>query len=216
MSEYAQFCALARAAEVLGERWTLLILRELYLGPKRFSDLSARLAPIAPGVLNGRLRSLERHGVITRRDVAPPTPARLYELTEAGRALEPALFELLRWGARYLFPQRPGERFEGDWLAMVLRAYLRPGPSPSYVLALRIEGLERPVAWVVGGPGGTVVGLTGTEPDAVIETSVTGVLGLMSSRLPLEVAIADGMASVTGDAVAALAFPDYFAAGSGS
>ena len=216
MSEYAQFCALARAAEVLGERWTLLILRELYLGPKRFSDLSARLAPIAPGVLNGRLRSLERHGVITRRDVAPPTPARLYELTEAGRALEPALFELLRWGARYLFPQRPGERFEGDWLAMVLRAYLRPGPSPSYVLALRIEGLERPVAWVVGGPGGTVVTLTGTEPDAVIETSVTGVLGLMSSRVSLEVAIATGMASITGDASAARAFPHYFAAGGGS
>ena len=185
MTEYGQFCALARAAEVVGERWTLLILRELYLGPKRFSDLSARLHPIAPGVLNGRLRTLQRHGVIARKGVPPPTPARLWELTEAGRALEPALFELLRWGARYLFPQRPGERFEGEWLAMVLRAYLRPGPSPSYVLALRIEGLERPVAWVVGGPGGTVVALTSTEPDAVIETSVTGILGLMSSRLPL-------------------------------
>lgn len=216
MPEYAQFCALARAAEVVGERWTLLILRELYLGPKRFSDLSARLAPIAPGVLNGRLRSLERHGVIARRDVAPPTPARLYELTEAGRALEPALFELLRWGARYLFPERPGERFEGDWLAMVLRAYLRPGPSPRSVIAVRIKGFERPVAWVVGGPEGTEVAVAGTEPDAVIETSVTGVLGLMSSRLPLEAAIADGMASVTGDASAALAFPGYFAAGGGS
>ncbi|MBK9544559.1 MAG: helix-turn-helix transcriptional regulator [Dehalococcoidia bacterium] len=128
MTEYAQFCALARAAEILGERWTLLILRELYLGPKRFSDLSARLKPVAPGILNGRLRSLERHGVIARRNVGPPTPARLYELTESGRALEPALFELLRWGARYLFPQRPGERFETEWLVMVLRAYLRGGP----------------------------------------------------------------------------------------
>jgi DNA-binding HxlR family transcriptional regulator len=210
MTEYFQFCALARAAEVVGERWTLLILRELYLGPKRFSDLSARLSPIAPGVLNGRLRTLQRHGVIARRDVPPPTPARLYELTEAGHALEPALFELLRWGARYLFPQRPGERFEGDWLAMVLRAYLRPGPSPNYVLALRIEGVERPVAWVVGGPEGTKVALAGAAPDAVIETSVTGVLGLMSSRLPLEVAVANGTASVTGDGSAARAFPEYF------
>lgn len=213
MSAYAQFCALARAAEVVGERWTLLILRELYLGPKRFSDLSARLAPIAPGVLNGRLRSLERHGVITRRAVAPPTPARLYELTEAGRALEPALFELLRWGARYLFPERPGERFEGEWLAMVLRAYLRPGPSAGHVIALRIEGVEQPVAWVCGGPDGTVVALTRTEPDAIIETSVTGVLSLMSSHLSLEFAIATGMASIAGDASAARAFPDYFAAG---
>ncbi len=211
MPEYAQFCALARAAEVVGERWTLLILRELYLGPKRFSDLSARLHPIAPGVLNGRLRTLQRHGVIARRDVPPPTPARLWELTEAGRALEPALFELLRWGARYLFPRRPGERFEGDWLAMVLRAYLRPGPSPRYVIALRLEGLERPVAWVIGGPEGTEVALVGAEPDAVIETSVTGVLDLMSSRLPLEVAVAEGLASVIGDASAARAFPGYFA-----
>ena len=216
MTSYDQFCALARAAEVVGERWTLLILRELYLGPKRFSDLSVRLAPIAPGVLNGRLRSLQRHGVITRRDVAPPTPARLYELTEAGRALEPALFELLRWGARYLFPQRPGERFEGDWLAMVLRAYLRPGPSASYVIALRIEGIEHPVAWVIGGPGGTEVAIAGGDPDAVIESSVTGVLGLMSSRLPLEVAIGTGMASITGDPSAARAFPHYFGVGGNS
>lgn len=216
MTEYSQFCALARAAEVVGERWTLLILRELYLGPKRFSDLSARLHPIAPGVLNGRLRTLRRHGVIARRDVPPPTPARLYELTEAGRALEPALFELLRWGARYLFPQRPGERFEGDWLAMVLRAYLRPGPSPRFVIALRIDGLERPAVWVIGGPGGTEVALAGAEPDAIIETSAAGVLGLMSSRLPVEAAIAAGMASVIGDAAAGRAFPEYFTAAGSS
>ena len=216
MAEYSQFCALARAAEVVGERWTLLILRELYLGPKRFSDLSVRLHPIAPGVLNGRLRTLQRHGVIARRDVAPPTPARLYELTEAGRALEPALFELLRWGARYLFPRRPGERFEGDWLAMVLRAYLRPGPSPRNVIALRINGIGRPIAWVIGGPGGTEVSLGGADPDAVIETSVEGVLGLMSSRLPVEAAVSAGTASITGDISAARAFPGYFATSGGS
>lgn len=215
MTEYAQFCALARAAEILGERWTLLILRELYLGPKRFSDLSARLKPVAPGILNGRLRSLERRGVIARRDVAPPTPARLYELTESGRALEPALFELLRWGARYLFPQRPGERFESEWLAMVLRAYLRPGPTPSHLIALRIEGVKDPVAWLRGGEAGTEVALLGESADATLETSVVGVLGLMSSKLPFDDAVAGGTVRVTGRMEAARAFPSYFLAAGG-
>jgi DNA-binding HxlR family transcriptional regulator len=212
VTEYAQFCALARAAEILGERWTLLILRELYLGPKRFSDLSARLKPVAPGILNGRLRSLERHGVIARRNVGPPTPARLYELTESGRALEPALFELLRWGARYLFPQRPGERFETEWLVMVLRAYLRGGATPNHLIALRIEGFASPVAWIHGGEAGTEVALFGEGEDATVETSVGGVLGLMSSRLPFEDAVASDTARVTGSMEAARAFPSYFLA----
>src|SRR5687768_6421707 len=139
MTRYDQFCAVARASEILGERWTLLIVRELLLGPKRYSDLKSRLAPIAPGVLNGRLRTLENHGVIERREVAPPTPARLFQLTETGRALEPAMAELLKWGARFLFPLREGERFEPEWFGMVLKTYARREPTPEVSLSLDLR-----------------------------------------------------------------------------
>jgi len=211
MTEYAQFCALARAAEVLGERWTLLIFRELYLGPKRYSDLRDRLQPIAPGVLNGRLKSLEAKGLIARREVPPPTPARLFELTEAGRALEPALFELLRWGARYLYPQRPGERFEPDWLRMVLLAYARPGATESVTLALRVaEDARGQVVWLRGGPEGLRVERHGEAADATITGPVTALMGLMSGRVSVRDAIDRGAIKVEGEQTAAEAMERLF------
>jgi len=211
MTEYAQFCALARAAEVVGERWTLLIFRELYLGPKRYSDLLERLEPIAPGVLNGRLKSLEAKGLIARREVAPPTPARLFELTEGGRALEPALFELLRWGARYLFPQRQGERFEADWLRMVLLAYAKPGAAESVTLALRVaEDTQGRTVWLQGGPEGLRVEPHGEAADATITGPVTALMGLMSGRLSVADGIQRGTVQVEGDLDAAEAMERMF------
>ena len=106
-SRYAQFCPLACAAEILGERWTLLILRELCIGPQRFSDLRRRLPGISPSVLTERLERLEQREIVARRQLAPPTPASLYELTSLGRELEPALAELARWGTRFLSTRRP-------------------------------------------------------------------------------------------------------------
>lgn len=210
MTEYAQFCAVARAAEIIGERWTLLILRELHLGPRRFSDLKSRLEPIAPGVLQGRLRALEQRGIIAREDVPPPTPARLYSLTQDGRDLQPVLFELLRWGARYLFPQRPGERFEPEWLRMVLTAYARDTPAEPVAIELSVmsdpgAGVRRtPAAVVIGGPGGTVVEPPSTRSvDAQISATPRALLGLMSGRMPLEAAEAAGEAEVAGDRGAA-------------
>ena len=99
MSEfrYAQFCPLARAAEVVGERWTLLIARELLLGPKRFSDLRGALAGVSSSVLADRLARLERREVVAWRRLPPPAAARVYELTETGRALEPVVLALARY-----------------------------------------------------------------------------------------------------------------------
>lgn len=214
MTEYPQFCAIARATEILGERWTLLILRELHLGPKRYSDLLERLAPIAPGVLNARLKSLEATGVIARRTVAPPTPARLIELTEAGRALEPVLFELLRWGARYLLPERPGERFEPDWLRMVFAAYVKPGPLTETALAVRTSTqAEGQAVWLRGGAAGLSVSLSGESADATITAPVTTLLGLMSHQLRVRNAVADGRIAVEGDLAAAEVFETFFVGG---
>jgi DNA-binding HxlR family transcriptional regulator len=220
VTEYAQFCAVARAAEIVGERWTLLILRELHLGPRRFSDLKSRLDPIAPGVLQGRLRALESRGIIAREDVPPPTPARLYSLTQDGRDLQPVLFELLRWGARYLFPQRPGERFEPEWLRMVLSAYASTSPSVPMAIDLsalsepRTEADATPAAVVRGGPEGTAIEPPSTHPtDAQISATPRALLGLMSGRMALEAAEAAGEARVAGDREAAGRLSELFAMG---
>jgi DNA-binding HxlR family transcriptional regulator len=95
---YRQFCPLAKALDVLGERWTLLIVRELLTGPKRYTDLRRGLAGLATDLLAARLRELQQAGVIDRREVPRPTPATVYELTERGYALKPAILELARWG----------------------------------------------------------------------------------------------------------------------
>src|SRR2546423_254976 len=92
-TRYSQFCALARATEVLGERWTFLIIRELLLGPKRFSDLSQRLDGVSPTLLTARLGSLIESGVVRRTALPSPFNAQVYELTEVGRRL-PHLFDL--------------------------------------------------------------------------------------------------------------------------
>src|SRR5215218_2254120 len=97
---YGDRCGIARALDVVGERWALLIVRELLLGPKRFTDLRAGLPGLSPDVLSQRLRELEKAGLVLRRKLAPPAGSRVYELTARGLALEPILLELGRWGSQ--------------------------------------------------------------------------------------------------------------------
>ncbi len=99
MRTYGDLCGIARALDVVGERWALLVVRELLLGPKRFTDLRRGLPHIGPDVLAQRLRELEQVGVLRRRTLAPPAGSRVYELTERGRKLEPVLHALGSWGS---------------------------------------------------------------------------------------------------------------------
>ena len=101
MKHYGQACAIARALDVVGERWSLLLVRELTLGPRRYRDLATGLPGIPSNVLAARLKDLQAAGVITRRTLPAPADVPVYELTGAGRALQPALKELLDWGLRY-------------------------------------------------------------------------------------------------------------------
>lgn len=107
MRSYGDLCGIARALDVVGERWALLVVRELILGPKRFTDLRAGLPHVGPDVLAQRLRELEAAGLLRRRTLAPPAASRVYELTDRGRALEPVLIELGRWGT--FAPVPPGD-----------------------------------------------------------------------------------------------------------
>src|SRR5918996_4677686 len=99
---YDQYCALARALDVVGERWTLLLVRELLLGPRRYTDLLGGLPGIGTNLLADRLRYLEQVGLVRRRVLPPPAGSTVYELTELGRELEPTVFALGRWGAHFL------------------------------------------------------------------------------------------------------------------
>src|SRR5947207_15090630 len=122
---YPQFCALARAAEIIGERWTLLIIRELLLGPKRFGDLLDHLDGMSPSLLTTRLTALIDCNVVRRIVLPRPVNSQAYELTEIAREVRPAIRELIRWGCRSLSPPVPGDTLEPDWALLGLDAIAR-------------------------------------------------------------------------------------------
>jgi DNA-binding HxlR family transcriptional regulator len=139
---YNQFCGVARALDLIGERWALLVVRELALGPKRFTDLRQGLPGIATNVLSVRLRQLERDGVVTRRLLPPPAPAQIYQLTELGRELVPIMLALGRWGAGTMGARSPDQSIRGEWLALALKAFFDPAAARDLraTIALELDG----------------------------------------------------------------------------
>jgi DNA-binding HxlR family transcriptional regulator len=124
---YRQYCATARTLDLVGERWTLLVIRELLTGPRRFKDLAASLPGIGTGLLGARLRHLEEVGLIRRTVLPPPASIPAYELTEAGRELEPVVMAIARWGLRWaLGTSDVEEAFHPGWAVLALQATFRP------------------------------------------------------------------------------------------
>lgn len=123
---YRQFCGVARALDLVGERWALLVVRELALGPKRFTDLLGGLPGVSTNVLSTRMRELERAGVVQRRLLPPPAASTVYELTDYGRELEPALLALGRWGAKSLGQRGEDQSLRSHWLALALKSFFHP------------------------------------------------------------------------------------------
>ncbi|MBA2617567.1 MAG: helix-turn-helix transcriptional regulator, partial [Rubrobacter sp.] len=121
---YGQHCTVARALDVVGERWTLLLVRELLTGPKRFKDLLAGLTGIGTNLLAARLKALEEHGIVRRGTLPPPAGSGVYELTELGWSLEPVVVALSRWGTRLVGDPRDGDERRPAWAAMALRSLL--------------------------------------------------------------------------------------------
>jgi DNA-binding HxlR family transcriptional regulator len=165
---YGEHCAVARALDVVGERWALLVVRELLLGPKRFTDLSAGLPNAKPSVISHRLRELEEAGVVRRRKLAPPAGAWVYELTEDGQDLEPIVIALGNWGARV--PTRPDAVHGSDSLVLALKSRFDPdaaaGLDGRYELRLADDRYRIEVS-----QGGMTARRGELEtPDAVIET----------------------------------------------
>jgi DNA-binding HxlR family transcriptional regulator len=212
---YAQFCSLARAAEVLGHRWNLLILRELFHGPMRFRDLRDRLRDVSSSVLAERLRDLEARGVIAQRELPPPAAVSVYELTEDGRAFWPAFAEITRWGARFLLRGggfQPGDHTEPDWLRGAVAIFARSAPTPAHRIEFHVKGACREaVVRVVGGPGGTRLA---AEDEGAPEVRITGslaeCLGVIAGFLDASAPPTGSTLRAEGDAAVARAVPRLF------
>ena len=195
MRSYAQFCALAKALDAIGDRWSLLIVRELLLvGPCRYTDLLHGLPGIATNLLADRLRQLEQAGIVSREFAPPPVATTLFRLTPRGEQLLPVIRELGRWGAPLLAEAKDDDLFRSHWMALPLDLYYYD-PTPDQP-PVRIElrtGDEPPV--VVETVEGRIKARRGSAPDA--DAILTGpprlVIGVLSGRLDLEGARHQGL-----------------------
>ena len=208
---YAQFCALARAAELIGERWTLLIIRELLLGPKRFGDLLDHLDGVSPTLLTSRLTALIDSKVVRRITLPRPVNAQLYELTDTGREIQPAIRELIRWGGRFLFPPVPGDTFEPDWVLLGLDAIAKRAPVPKVSVGLVVTHGKKSAAFTVAGDeNGTTIQKGGADCRATLEAPFDAVLQIVSMSISLEDAVAAKRAKVSGSVALIRKLPQLF------
>jgi DNA-binding HxlR family transcriptional regulator len=194
MKRYGQRCPAAIALDVVGERWTPLIVRELLLGPKRYTDLLDGLPGIGTNILATRLSDLQAHGILERRTLPRPTPVAVYELTEAGAALAPVLRELRTWGARFGPPPESGDVVRPAWIIQSA-ASRNPRLDPDHTCELRI-GED---SFGVAGDGDTVTVSTGgvSAPDAVVTIEPRLFLRLASRKI--DAAEASKQIQVEGD-----------------
>ncbi len=209
MRTYDDGCAAAHALDLVGERWALLVVRELLLGPKRFTDLRAGIPKASPNVLSQRLRELEGEGVVRRRKLPPPAASKVYELTEWGLELEPVIVRLGRWGARS--PSKPHDAELGvDSLILSFRTMFDPevaeGVNASYELRF---GEDRFRAEVADGRFEAERG-PADHPDAIVEADSSTLASLVYAGRDLAEALRSGDMRIEGDKAAVERFLGLF------
>ena len=188
----------------------MLVIRELLIGPKRFSDLMEGLPGIGANALSTRLKSMELDGLVSKRRLPPPAASTVYELTERGRALEPAVNELTRWGVGLLEPPGPETRFRPGWIVTGLRAMFDPQAAAGITRDLRLRVDDEVFAIRV--QDGTIEAEQGEggEPDIDIATDAATVMAISSGEVSAERAIADGRVTVLkGEPAEAVAFASW-------
>jgi DNA-binding HxlR family transcriptional regulator len=169
---YDQYCPVAHALDLIGERWAMLIVKELMHGPKRYTDLAEHLPGIGTNILAARLRALEECGVIAKRTLPPPAASRVYDLTDYGRDLKPVMRELALWGARSLGPPTDADELFEGWLANAVDTMLGPFATDGTVefrvgdeIATLADGMARE------GPA--------DDPDVVVTAKPEGMYHLL-------------------------------------
>ena len=196
---YRQFCGLARALELVGGRWALLVVRDLLTGPKRFTELQDGLPGIPSNVLTSRLRELEEVGVVHRRVQARPGGAVVYELTDYGLELEEPVMRLGFWGAKTMGPPDKGDFISLEALAVALRGAFQPrhAHGPQRLYELRIDGKALKLA--VKSRQVTVPTATLERPDIVVNTSAGVLSQLLAGKLDVDTARTSGQLLLEGD-----------------
>ena len=197
---YQDACGVARALDVVGERWALVVVRELLVGPQRFSDLRRSLPLVSSNMLTDRLRELQEQGVLRRRTLPPPAGSVVYELTGLGRDLEPVLVALGAWGARFPRPAAPVRPTAASVL-LALREAARPAPGgPPVTCRVDLDGR----VWTVRTRDGAVEVVEGAPAagDVQLRTDPPTLDRLIQEPSALDAEVAAGAAVVTGDAAA--------------
>ncbi|GAA2810618.1 helix-turn-helix domain-containing protein [Saccharopolyspora taberi] len=206
---YGQFCGLAHALEIVGERWALLLVRDLAVGPKRFTDLRRGLPRIPTNVLSTRLKELEHAGVVQRRILPRPAAAVVYELTEYGRDLEDVVLRLGHWGARSLGEARPDDIVTTDSMVMALRATFRPEAARGAHVGFELRMGEIVVHARVD--DGELAAGAGELPgaDLVVEAGPR-LRSLLSGEITARTALAEGSVRISGDSALLDRFTELF------
>jgi DNA-binding HxlR family transcriptional regulator len=186
MRSYDEYCAIAKSLDVVGDRWTLLIVRELSLrGACRYTDLRNGLPGIASNLLADRLRELEANGVVAREEAPPPIATTLYRLTPRGEQLRPVLMDLVRWGIPLMTEEQPGDAVRSHWLSWALELMLsdrRPDGPP---LTVEVRTGDQPIT--VEARDGTIRTRLGPadDPTATLAGPPRPILGLLLGLLEL-------------------------------
>lgn len=194
MRSYNEYCAIAKSLDVVGDRWTLLIVRELAMrGSSRYTDLRNGLPGIATNLLADRLRELEQAGVIAREEAPPPIATTLFNLTERGEQLQPVLDDLMRWGLPLMAERKPDDAVRSHWLAGALGAMLTDGQPERPPLIVELQTGDQPI--VIETHDGQVETRLGTapDPDVTVAGEPTPVVGLLLGLLDLSAAEGAGV-----------------------
>jgi DNA-binding HxlR family transcriptional regulator len=191
---YDEYCSVAKSLDVVGDRWTLLIVRELALrGRCRYTDLRNGLPGIATNLLADRLRELEQAGVVAREDAPPPIATTLFHLTPRGEELRPVLDGLFRWGLPLMTEQKPGDAVQSHWLAGALEEKLTDHSPERPPVEIEVRTGDQPI--IIQTHDGTIRASVGAanDPDATLAGEARPIMGLLLGLLDLDDVQADGV-----------------------
>jgi DNA-binding HxlR family transcriptional regulator/putative sterol carrier protein len=194
---YGEACRFAHALDVVGERWGLMVVRELLLGPKRFTDLREGLPRASTNILAERLRELEDRGVVRRRKLPPPYGSSVYELTEWGMDLEPIVTRLGAWGARSPFPP-DSQAIGADSIVLALRSLFDADAAGDLEASYELRLGEDRFGVVISAGELDLSREAGGRSDGAIETDPGTLAAVLTGQLPLEDAIASGVVAIEG------------------